>query len=105
MQPLEKSVHYASAKAGIVGFTRSLAVEVGRHNITVNCVCPIVIWNDFIAKMDFQSGYFDRIKEEIPLRRLGKPEEAAALVLFLASDDAAYLSGDTITIGGGKNSI
>ena len=105
LQGIERHAHYAAAKAGVIGLTRSLASEVGKYNITVNCICPIVIWNDSIGKMDYPPGYFDSIKEEIPLRRLGTPEEAAALVLFLASDDASYLTGDTITIGGGRLSI
>ncbi len=105
LQGIERHAHYAAAKAGIIGFTRCLSAEVGKHNITVNCVCPIVIWNDQIGKYSYPPGYFDNIKEQIPMRRFGTPEEAAALVLFLASDDASYLTGDTITIGGGRLSI
>ena len=105
LQGIPLHSHYAAAKAGIIGLTRSLSVEVGKHNITVNCVCPILIWNKGIGKMDFPKGYFEKVIEEIPMGRPGTPEEAAALVLFLASDDASYLTGNTITIGGGKLSL
>ena len=105
LQGIPLHVHYTAAKAGIIGLTRSLSVEVGKHNITVNCVCPILIWNKGIGGMNFPKGYFERVIEDIPLGRPGTPEEAAALVLFLASDDASYLTGNTISIGGGKLSI
>jgi len=105
LQGIPLHSHYAAAKAGIIGLTRSLSTEVGKHNITVNCVCPILIWNKSIGKMDFPKGYFERVIEEIPMGRPGTPEDAAALVLFLASDDASYLTGNTITIGGGKLSL
>jgi 3-oxoacyl-[acyl-carrier protein] reductase len=105
LQGVPQHAHYAAAKAGVIGLTRSLSSEVGQYNITVNCVCPIVIWNKSIAKMGYPAGYFERVREEIPMRRFGTPEEAAALVLFLASDDASYITGDTITIGGGRLSI
>lgn len=105
LQGIPLHSHYAAAKAGIIGLTRSLSVEVGKHNITVNCVCPILIWNKGVGKMDFPKGYFERVIEEIPMGRPGTPEDAAGLVLFLASDDASYLTGNTITIGGGKLSI
>ena len=105
LQGLPSHCAYASAKAGIIGLTRTLAAEVGKHNITVNCVCPILVWNDDIARMPYPEGTWEKTLEEIPLGRFGTPDDAAALVLFLASDDASYLSGDTITIGGGKLSI
>ena len=104
LQGIPLHAHYASAKAGIIGLTRSLSTEVGKHNVTVNCVCPVLIWNKGTGK-NFPKGYFERIIEEIPMGRPGTPEEAAALVLFLASDDASYLTGNTITIGGGKLSL
>jgi len=94
--------HYAAAKAGIIGLTRNLSTEVGKHNITVNCVCPILVWNKNVR---MESSQMERLIEEIPMGRAGTPEDAAALVLFLASDDASYLTGNTITLGGGKLSI
>lgn len=101
LRPLPKHSAYMSAKAGVIGLTRGLATEVGRYGITVNCVCPTVIWNDDIAKMPYPEGTWEKTLDEIPLGRFGTPDEAAALVLFLASDDASYLTGDTISIGGG----
>ena len=105
LHPLPRHSAYMSAKAGIIGLTRGLATEVGKYGITVNCVCPTVIWNDDIAKMPYPEGLWEKAREDIPLGRFGTPDEAAALVLFLASDDASYLSGDTISIGGGLASI
>ncbi len=105
LQGIPLHSHYTAAKAGIIGLTRSLSSEVGKYNITVNCVCPILIWNKGVGKMDFPEGYFEKVISEIPMGRAGTPEEAAALVLFLASDDASYLTGNTITIGGGKLSL
>jgi 3-oxoacyl-[acyl-carrier protein] reductase len=105
LHPLPKHCAYISAKAGVIGLTRGLATDVGKYGITVNCVCPTVIWNDDIAKMPYPEGTWEKTLEDIPLGRFGTPDEAAALVLFLASDDASYLSGDTISIGGGFASI
>ena len=105
LHPPPKHCAYISAKAGIIGLTRGLATDVGKYGITVNCVCPTVIMNDDIAKMPYPEGTWEKAREDIPLGRFGTPDEAAALVLFLASDDASYLSGDTISIGGGFASI
>ena len=105
LNPLPRHSAYISAKAGIIGLTRGLATDVGKYGITVNCVCPTVIWNDDIAKMPYPEGLWEKTIEDIPLGRFGTPDEAAALVLFLASDDASYLSGDTISVGGGLASI
>ena len=98
---VDGDTHYAAAKAGIVAFTKGLSREVAKHSITVNCVCPGFIWNEFLAKIGYPQDYFDEMMKKIPMGRSGKPEEAAALVLFLASDEASYLTGDTITVSGG----
>jgi len=90
---------YGATKAGIIGLTKSLAIEAGRSNITVNAVCP-----GFIATEAVQL-YDDRMKERIEkktaLRRLGRPEEVASLVSFLASDAASYITGAAIPVTGG----
>lgn len=88
--------NYAAAKAGLIGATKSLSFELAKRNITVNAVAPGLIETDMIA-----SAPLEEIKKVIPMRRLGRPEEVAALVRFLASEDAAYITGQVITISGG----
>lgn len=92
-------VNYTAAKAGIVGFTRSLAQEIGSRGITVNVVAPGFIDTDMTTALP------DKIKEEllkrIPLRKLGRPEDIADAVAFLASDSAKYITGETIHVNGG----
>lgn len=91
--------NYSAAKAGILGFTKSLAREVGARGITVNAVAPGFI------DTDMTRGLADEHKQlllnQIPLGRLGQPEEIAAAVAFLASPEAAYITGETISVNGG----
>jgi 3-oxoacyl-[acyl-carrier protein] reductase len=91
--------NYAAAKAGIIGFTRSLAREVGSRGITVNAVAPGFIETDMTGKLD--EGQKQTLLQQIALGRLGKPEEVANAVVFLASPDAAYITGATINVNGG----
>ena len=91
--------NYAAAKAGIVGFTRALARELGGRSITVNAVAPGFIDTDMTR--DLGAGQRTRMLEQIPLGRLGAPEEIAAAVTFLASSDAAYITGETLHVNGG----
>jgi 3-oxoacyl-[acyl-carrier protein] reductase len=91
--------NYAAAKAGVAGMSRALAQELGSRNITVNCVAPGFIDTDMTkALADAQR---DALLGKIPLGRLGKPEEIAATVVFLASPQAAYITGNTINVNGG----
>ncbi len=91
--------NYTAAKAGMVGFTKSLAREVGARGITVNAVAPGFIDTDMTKALpDAQK---EALKSQIPLGRLGHPEEIAAAVAFLASPAAAYISGETIHVNGG----
>ena len=92
-------VNYAAAKAGIVGFTRALARELGGRSITVNAVAPGFIDTDMTR--DLGTGQRTRMLEQIPLGRLGAPEEIAAAVTFLASSGAAYITGETLHVNGG----
>ncbi|HBQ80667.1 MAG TPA: 3-oxoacyl-ACP reductase FabG [Erwinia persicina] len=89
-------VNYSAAKAGLIGATRSLAVELGRRNILVNAVTPGFIATEMIAGLPM-----DNLVASIPLRRTGQPEEVASVVSFLASDDASYITGQVIGVNGG----
>ena len=91
--------NYAAAKAGIVGFTRALAKELGSRSITVNAVAPGFIDTDMIR--DIGPEQRDRMLDLVPLGRLGAPEEIAAAVAFLASPGAGYITGETLHINGG----
>lgn len=91
--------NYAAAKAGVVALTRTLAKEVGRAGITVNAVLPGYIETDAIGGMDEETK--KRAKAGIPMRRFGKPEEVASAVYYLASKDAAYVTGASLKIDGG----
>jgi 3-oxoacyl-[acyl-carrier protein] reductase len=90
--------NYSAAKAGIIGFTRALAKEVGRYNIRANVVAPGYIDTAMTEGMD--AAVLDRAKARIPLGRLGRPEEVADVVAFLASDRATYISGAVLQVDG-----
>ena len=91
--------NYAAAKAGIEGFSRAMAREVGSRNITVNTVAPGFIATDMTRVLPEQQQSF--LREQIPLARLGQPEEIAAVVAFLASAPAGYITGETLHVNGG----
>ena len=92
-------VDYSTAKAGIIGFTKALAKEVGPANIRVNCVCPGVIDTDMNDDLSFDD--VEALCDDIPLQRMGDPEEVADLVSFLASDKATYITGSVFDVNGG----
>jgi 3-oxoacyl-[acyl-carrier protein] reductase len=91
--------NYAAAKAGMVGFTKSLAQEVGSRGITVNAVAPGFIDTDMTRELP--DAQREALLSAIPLARLGQPQEIAAAVAFLASDAASYVTGETIQVNGG----
>ena len=91
--------NYAASKAGMLGFTRSLAREVGSRGITVNAVAPGFIETDMTDALDAEQK--DLLLKQIALNRLGKVNEIAEVVKFLASNDAAYITGETINVNGG----
>lgn len=91
--------NYVATKAGIIGMTKTLARELGRKGITVNAVAPGFIETEMVAKMP--ENVLDGMRAKVPVGRLGKPEEIAAAYLFLASDEAAYVNGATLSVDGG----
>jgi 3-oxoacyl-[acyl-carrier protein] reductase len=91
--------NYAASKAGIIGFTKSVARELASRNITVNAVAPGFIETDMTQKLNDQQR--ENLIKNIPLQRLGKPEDVAKVVGFLCSDDATYITGQVINVDGG----
>jgi len=91
--------NYAAAKAGMIGFTKSLAREIANRNITVNAIAPGFIDTDMTRTLGDELR--DAMLSRVPAGRLGSPEEIAAAVVFLASDSAAYITGETLHINGG----
>jgi len=92
--------NYSAAKAGIIGFTKALAQENARKGITVNCIAPGYIDTEMVAAVP--EKVLASIVAQIPVGRLGKPEEIAKCVAFLASDDSAFITGSTLTANGGQ---
>lgn len=93
--------NYAASKAGIIGFTKSIAQELGSRNIRCNAVAPGFIETEMTAKLD--SKIIEGWMEDIPLKRTGTPEEVADLVIYLASDNSSYITGQVISICGGMH--
>ncbi len=93
--------NYSAAKAGDLGFTKALAQEGARAGITVNAICPGYIGTDMVKAID-EKVLAERIIPQIPVGRLGEPEEIARIVVFLASDDAGFITGSTISANGGQ---
>lgn len=89
-------VNYSASKAGLIGATRSLSLELAKRKITVNCVAPGLIETEMLEGLPLEE-----VLKLIPMRRLGTPEEVAGLVKFLFSDGAAYMTGQVISINGG----
>ena len=91
--------NYAAAKAGLIGFTKSLAKEVGSRGITVNVVAPGYVKTDMTDELD--ENQKNNLLEQVPLKRLGSTADIANAVLFLAGDTGAYITGETIHVNGG----
>ena len=95
-------VNYAAAKAGMHGFTKALALEMARHGITVNTVSPGYLRTKMVEAVP-QDVLSDKILPQIPMGRLGEPDEVAGLVAYLVSDDAAFVTGANLAINGGQH--
>lgn len=96
LKGLPGQTNYSAAKGGLIAATKALAAEVAQRKITVNAVAPGFIKTDMLEGLDEEA-----LKKDIPARRFGEPEEVAALVAFLVSDEAAYITGQAISINGG----
>jgi 2-hydroxycyclohexanecarboxyl-CoA dehydrogenase len=96
---------YSGAKGGVVAFTKTLAREVARHQVTVNAVCPGPTETPMLSQMldtgDDSARVIEAMRRAIPMRRLGKPEDIAGAVAFFASDGAAFITGQTLSVSGG----
>jgi acetoacetyl-CoA reductase len=92
--------NYCSAKAGVIGFTRALALESARKGITVNAIAPGYVKTDLLAGVS--EDVMKSIVGQIPVGRLGEPEEVARCVVFLAADEAGWITGSTLTLNGGQ---
>ena len=96
---------YAGAKAGVIAFTKTIAREVARRGVTANVVCPGPTDTPLLSAMAADAADSERLvqalKRAVPMRRLGRPEEVAAAVAFLASEEASYITGQTLSVSGG----
>jgi 3-oxoacyl-[acyl-carrier protein] reductase len=92
-------VNYAATKAGVIAFTKTLARELGKHNITVNAVAPGFIATDMIKTMP--EKVIELMREKVPLKKLGTPDDVANVYAFLASNEAQFVSGAVISVDGG----
>ncbi len=96
---------YSACKGGIIAFPKTLAREVARANVRVNCVCPgpteTPLLQSFAGEGDYGKKLLEGLRRAIPLKRLGRPEDLAGMVAFLASEDADFITGQTISVSGG----
>jgi 3-oxoacyl-[acyl-carrier protein] reductase len=99
IHPLPGQVNYAAAKAGVIGFTKSLAKEVAAYNIRVNAVAPGFIETDMTANLS--EKYREKLNRMIPMGRFGTPDEVSRIVVFLLSDESRYITGQVIQTDGG----
>jgi len=100
VQGWARHVHYCASKGGVVGLVRGLALEVAPHGITVNAIAPGVIYTPLHERTNTPEA-LEKLRQAIPLGRLGRPEDVAGCVAFLASEDAAYITGEIIAVNGG----
>ena len=99
---------YSACKAGVIGFSKTLAREVARHGVTVNVVCPGPTDTALLAEVasgEHGARLIEAMKRAIPLRRLGRPEDVAGAVAYFASDEAAYVTGQVLSVSGGLTMV
>lgn len=95
---------YSAVKGGVIAFTKALAIEMAQYNINVNCVCPGPIETPGMKKV-FSDQSMEQATAIVPLKRLGRPEEVASAVLYLASEEAAFITGQALSVDGGATMI
>ena len=93
--------NYSASKAGIIGFTKALARESAAKGITVNCIAPGYIATDMVKRIP--SHVLEDIISNIPVKRLGKPDEIARAVIFLIDEESSFITGETLSVNGGQN--
>ena len=94
--------NYSASKAGVIGLSRSLSLELGKFGITVNCIAPGIIATPGVTSLPHYDRLVERVAPTLPIPRLGKPEDVAGVAAFLAGDDAEYITGETIHVSGGR---
>jgi 3-oxoacyl-[acyl-carrier protein] reductase len=92
---------YSATKAGVIGLTRSNAVELARFGVTVNAVCPGPIQTEMLGPLVQDERYREKMLKGIPMRRLGVPEDVAGAVAFFASEESSFITGNVLVIDGG----
>jgi NAD(P)-dependent dehydrogenase (short-subunit alcohol dehydrogenase family) len=104
--PNEGTLAYSSAKAGVIGFTKEMALQLGRYNIRINAVCPgdtmTPIWQNTFNQLPNPKEAMETLRRSIPLRRFAEPEDIARAVIWLLSEEAAYVTGAVLVVDGGR---
>ena len=95
------STHYSAAKAGIIGFTKALAAEVGAQGVTVNAIAPGLIDTPLLRRSAMPEAFIDAIVKQTPVGRIGRPDDIAAACAYLASDEASFCTGQVLSPNGG----
>jgi 3-oxoacyl-[acyl-carrier protein] reductase len=95
-------VNYSASKAGVIGLSRSLSMELGKFGVTVNCIAPGIIETPGVTSLAHYKNLVERVAPTLPIPRLGRPSDVAGVAAFLASDDAEYITGETIHVSGGR---
>jgi 3-oxoacyl-[acyl-carrier protein] reductase len=94
--------NYSASKAGVIGLTRSLAFELGKFGVTCNCIAPGIVTTPGVTGLAHYQTLVERVAPTLPIPRLGRPEDVAGVAAFLASDDAEYVTAETIHVSGGR---